>query len=196
MDPEAFSKLALAEMDAIYRLAYHLAQHSQEADDLVQETYLRAFKSAAGFRPNEHGIRPWLFKILHNVLNTRLSQEHRQRELVEGLHHEPAPAPSGGDDAPPSVRTIDWDNVDQRLKAAIQDLSLPHRAVFLLCAVEGLSYGEVAEVTEVPVGTVMSRLYRARAILAERLADLAAERGIGRQKTEKKVSNREIGGTS
>lgn len=192
MDHDEFLKLAMAELEPVHRLAYHLAHRPGEADDMVQETYVRAFKSSATYRPGERGIRPWLFKILHNVINTRISAEHRQREVLDGLQQEPAVRHDSAA-APTDVARIDWDAIDERLKAAIQDLSLPHRTVFLLCAVEGLSYREIADVTESPIGTVMSRLFRARTILAERLAVLAAERGLGRGEKE---ANQEISGSS
>ncbi len=180
MELDAFNKLVLAEMEAVYRLAYHLARHAQEADDLVQETYLRAFKSAAAYRDNERGVRPWLFKILHNVLNTRLAKEHRQRELIDDLQQQPAVEPTA-EASVAELSKLDWDHVDARLKSAIADLPIPHRAVFLLCAVEDLGYREIADILDIPVGTVMSRLYRSRVMLAARLVDLAAEHGIRRK---------------
>jgi len=190
VEPDDFRNLALAEMNAVHRLAYHLAPRGMDVDDLVQETYLRAFKSVHSFKANANGIRPWLFKILHNVLNTRLSQDTRQRETAEGLQHEPAHAPTDPDPYASNLANIDWDRVDERLKAAIQDLPLTNRTAFLMCAVEGLNYREIAEITEVPIGTVMSRLYRARVVLSARLAALAAERGMGK---EKAAGNRGIG---
>ncbi len=180
MSPEEFRKLTLAELDAIYRLAYHLARQPQEADDFVQETYLRAFKSAHAYDASHHGVRPWLFKILHNVINTRLSQDVRQREVLEDPKHQPAPSPAEPE-CVPDLSQVDWDRVDERLKSAIGELPLAQRTALLLCAVEGMSYREIAEVTEAPIGTVMSRLYRARMILAKRLASLAAERGLHRE---------------
>lgn len=177
--PEEFRKLALGEMEAVYRLAYHLARQPEEADDLVQEAYLRAFRSAESYKPSDHGVRPWLFKILHNVINTRLSQQLRHREILEELRHQSAPPPSV-----PDLSQIDWERIDERLKAAIAELSPAQRTAFLLCAVEGMTYREIAEITEVPIGTVMSRLYRARAVLAERLVSLATERGLHREQKE------------
>ena len=179
MQSHEFRALALDQVDAVYRLACHLARCRDEANDLAQETYVRAFRSAATYRPADHGMRPWLFKILHNVFHNRLSKDSREREAVEGLRREPPPAEGAGVSELPADG-IDWDGVDERLKAAVQELSLPHRTAFLLCAVEGLGYREIAEITEVPVGTVMSRLYRARAILSARLVELAAERGMDR----------------
>lgn len=179
---EEFHKIALAELDAVYRLACHLARDSQEAEDFVQETYLRAFRSASSFKLGEHGIRPWLFKILHNVIYASASQQQRERSAMEGRRRE-----KGGnvESDPPILNTgtidcstIDWEHVDERLKTAIVELALPYRIAFLLSAVEGLKYREIAEVTDVPVGTVMSRLARGRAILAARLLELGAEHGF------------------
>ena len=67
-----FRQLAVEEMDAVYRMAFHLTRHPDEAADLVQETYLRALKAESGFELRERGIRPWLFKILHNVFYTKV----------------------------------------------------------------------------------------------------------------------------
>src|SRR4051794_31706356 len=104
----------LQELDGVHRLAYHLAGSANEADDLVQETYLRAFKSRNTFQLPEHSPRPWLFKILHNVSRTRLGKRGGE-------------ATAGGDDLgdqvaappdPPPVE-INWEQVDEWLKRAI-----------------------------------------------------------------------------
>lgn len=182
MNLQEFRTLALAEMAAVYRLACHLARQSHEAEDFVQETYLRAFRSADSYRQHEHGMRPWLFRILHNVINTRLSRQLRQQEALGELRQQqPSAAPAAGPAGVPDLSQIDWDRVDQRLKAAIHELPLPHRTAFLLCSVEGMTYREIADITEAPIGTVMSRLYRSRAVLAERLASLAAEQRLDRE---------------
>ena len=173
-----FRTLALAELDAVYRLAFHLARRPGDADDLVQETYLRAFKSASTYRPTERGVRPWLFKILHNVLNTRALQDQRQRSLEELAGESEAAATDLAD--------LDWERVDERLKEAIDALSPAHRTAFLLCAVERLTYQEIADVTGVPIGTVMSRLHRARSQLAARLAPLSVERRLAPGATPEK----------
>lgn len=175
MDQQEFRQLAVAEMDAVYRLAVYLT-NAQEAEDLVQETFLRAFRFMSSFKATEHGMRPWLFKILHNVLNSRHSTDQKQRSAMDQLAHEgPLAADPVTEHGPLG---IDWEQVDERLKAAIADLPLPYRTVFLLCAVEDLRYRDVAEITGVPIGTVMSRLYRTRGILAKRLVEMATERGF------------------
>jgi len=85
------------------------------------------------------------------------------------------------------LSTLDWEQVDDRLKKALDDLPDHYRTVLLLWAVEGLKYREVAEVLDVPLGTVMSRLYRARSILSEQLAELAQEHGIKLEPEEQSV---------
>ena len=189
MDPDAFHKLALAEVDAVHRLAFHLSRDRHEAEDLVQETYLRALRSADGFAPREHGVRPWLFKILHNILHTRRSKDRRAGDALRRLAREPleqnghadrlASAPGHGT-SDGRAAGVDWDGLDERLCRAIRSLPVTHRTVFLLSAVEDLKYREIADVVGVPVGTVMSRLSRARAALAAQLVDLAAERNLHR----------------
>lgn len=166
---EEFRKLLLRELESVHRLAYHLCQSATEADELVQETFLRALRAFATFRVTERGPRPWLFKILHNVHKTRRGKAAKEAADSDLLDEQPARAPDPLPDA------IDWEQVDERLKKAIEALPTAHRAVVLLWAVEGLSYRQIADVTEVPIGTVMSRLYRARQTLAEQVADLAAE---------------------
>jgi len=178
LDREAFRELALAEMDAVYRMAMHLARDPNDAADLVQETYLKAFKAEASFELRDAGIRPWLFKILHNTFYTKVGKAKREPTIADDL------APQSVDselDAPPpawDLDHLDWEQVDDRLKRAIENLPDHYREVLLLWAVEGLKYREVAEVLGVALGTVMSRLYRARALLSKELAELAAEHGI------------------
>ena len=189
MDPAAFHALTLAEVDAVHRLAYHLCRDRHEADDLVQETYLRALRSADTYRAGDPGVRPWLFKILHNVLHTRRARDRRRRDVLRHFGDEPRPATEADPGAalPTAAGDVDawaagpWDALDERLCRAIRLLPVAHRTVFLLSAVEDLKYREIADVVGVPVGTVMSRLSRARAALAAQLADLADERNLRRR---------------
>ena len=178
VDSAAFRELALAEMDAVYRMAMHLSRHPDEASDLVQETYLKALRSEDRFELRDQGVRPWLFKILHNNFYTRVSRQKREPTLGDDLPEQSIP--SEVDEPGPAwdLASLDWEQVDDRLKHAIEELPDHYREVLLLWSVEGLKYREIAEVLDVPLGTIMSRLYRARSILSERLADLAAEAGI------------------
>ncbi|MDB5327237.1 MAG: polymerase, sigma-24 subunit, subfamily [Phycisphaerales bacterium] len=189
LEDAVFRKLIVAEIDAVYRLACHLTHSRQQADDLVQETYLRALRSAGTFTLAEHGVRPWLFKILHNVIFSRGARQKREREVMEDLRQDMPPPETSA----PLVQQhlIDWDNVDERLKAAVNELPAAYRVAFLLSSVEGLKYREIADVTEVPVGTVMSRLSRARTALVTSLAGLAAEQRLMRARTPAKTETRE-----
>lgn len=180
MDERAFSEMALAELDSVYRMAMHLAKDPNEAADLVQETYLKAFRSRHTFelRDPEKGLRPWLLKILHNNFYSRRQQAKREPTLADDLG--PVAVASEVTDPPPAwdLEHLDWEQVDERLKHAIDGLAPHYREVLLLWAVEGLKYREIASVLNLAIGTVMSRLYRARSILSRELAGLAAEHGI------------------
>jgi len=181
VESTAFRELALAEMDSVYRMAMHLARNPDDASDLVQETFLKAFKSEGRFELRDHGVRPWLFKILHNNFYTKVKKKNREPTLGDEVIGEVAGGQLGEVDAPPpawDLEHLDWEQVDDRLKHAIDELPDHYREVLLLWAVEGLKYREIAEVLGVALGTVMSRLYRARGILTENLADLAAEHGM------------------
>jgi len=178
VDATEFRRLAMDELEAVHRMAFHLARDPDNASDLVQETYLRAFRAESTFELRDRGIRPWLFKILHNVFYTKIGRERRAPTLADDLQYETAaseldsPAPAW------DLSSLDWEYVDERLKRAIHQLDPRYRDVLLLWAVEGLKYREIADVMDVPLGTVMSRLYRARAILSENLAEVAADHGI------------------
>lgn len=175
MERARFEELALEQIDAVYRMALQLARRPDEAADLVQETYLKAFKAADRYEQQGGGVRPWLFKIIHNVFYTRLARSKRESSFADDQAHaelgvEPA------ETAPVSaLADLDWEHVDDRIKSAIDRLKPEYRTVLLLWGVEGLKYREIAEIENVPIGTVMSRLHRARAILAEELAELAEE---------------------
>jgi len=177
MDPHAFREHLVEELDSVYRLAMHLTGNADEAADLAQDTYMRALRASDRFELREHGIRPWLFKILHNCFYSRVNRKQREPRLSEDLQW------ASGQTPPASVPAADhqgwnWDDVDERLKHAIEDLPTHHRSVLLMWAVEGFKYREIADVLDVPIGTVMSRLSRARTVLADQLGELAAENGM------------------
>jgi RNA polymerase sigma-70 factor, ECF subfamily len=176
-----FERLALEQLDAVHRMALQLARNQQDAWDLVQETYLRAIRSAGTFEDRGVGIRPWLFTILHNTFYTRVKREARAPRAVDQFY-DASSAENQPDDPPPAwdLASFDWEQVDQRLKAAIEELSEEHRSVLLLWGVEGMKYREIADMLDVPIGTVMSRLHRARKTLAETLEPMADDLGFRR----------------
>jgi RNA polymerase sigma-70 factor, ECF subfamily len=171
--------LLLAELDAVHRLAMHMVRNGAVADDVVQETYLCALQGLHGFTLNDDlGVRPWLFRILHHVVIKRGVKDRRgrERDLEVGEQQ-----PRVSDDVwSTSESQIDWERVDGRLKLAIDGLAEPLRSTFLLLAVGELSYKEIAAAMQVPIGTVMSRLSRARRQLMLSLGDLAQETGFRR----------------
>ncbi len=169
-----FENLALPHLDAVYRMAMQMVRHPDEASDLVQETYLKALKVADRFEERGGGVRPWLFKILRNVFYSRISKAKREWVVAEELEGLTTKSPGPGEPAPAwNLATFDWEQVDERLKAAIEQLRPEYRTVLLLWAVEGMKYREIAEIEGIPIGTVMSRLHRARRILAKELIGFA-----------------------
>jgi RNA polymerase sigma-70 factor (ECF subfamily) len=172
---QQFRSLAMDEFPNVYRMAFHLALNAADAEDLVQETYLRAFKAESSFQLGQGGVKPWLLKILHNVFLTRIKRA-RLEPVATGFAEDLAEKQEEESELTgQALADLDWEQVDGRLKRAIHDLPLTYRSVFLLSAIEGLKYREIADVLEMPIGTVMSRLFRARTLLLEQLTDLAAE---------------------
>ncbi len=172
MTREDFNAAAIQELDAVYRLAIHLTREPERASDLVQETYLRAFRASERFEMREHGMRPWLFRILKNTYFTTLRKHAWERSARETLN--PDDAYTEADVYVASdMSGIDWEQVDDRIKHAIDGLGRNHREVLMLWAVDQFKYREIAGILGVPIGTVMSRLHRARAVLASQLMDLA-----------------------
>ena len=191
---EQFEKLALDQMDTLYRVANRLTRDSERAGDLVQETFLRAFRSRDAFDLQEHGIRPWLLRIMRNLHLSKADRDRRQPIAVDGetLDALNTADPSlGANDAaaagdleavgPPPATPLNWDQLDERLKGALENLQEEYQMVLLLWAVEELSYKEIADVLEIPIGTVMSRLHRARQKLSGQLRDYAKQEGLIRE---------------
>jgi RNA polymerase sigma-70 factor (ECF subfamily) len=178
VERQEFEQLALEHMDAVYRMAFQLTRHPDEASDLVQETYLKALRSSAGFEERGKGMRAWLFTILHNTFYSRFKREKRGPQAVPELFD--AESRERGPDEPPpawDLASLDWEQVDGRLRSAIDALKPEHRQVLLMWGVQGMKYREIGEVLGVPIGTVMSRLHRARKVLADELEEFAGELG-------------------
>jgi RNA polymerase sigma-70 factor (ECF subfamily) len=172
-----FEKLSLEHLDAMYRMAMQLTRRPDEAADLVQEAYLRALKAAERYEETGGGMRPWLFKILHNAFYTRVGQDKRRPAAVDDLSA--AEASDGRpDQAAPAwdLASLDWEQVDDRIKQAIDQLRPEYRTALLLWGVEGLKYREIAEIEGVPIGTIMSRLHRARSLVVQQLTEMAEEK--------------------
>jgi RNA polymerase sigma-70 factor (ECF subfamily) len=181
LDRAQFEGLAMEHLDMLYRVARRLTRDPGAAEDLVQETYLRALRSYESFDLKDFGIRPWLLRILHNLHNTRFKRELRQPQAVDDEQLQSA-APAIADENPIGGNL--WEGMDEQLVAAMEDLPAEFRTVLTLWAIEELSYKEISEALDVPIGTVMSRLHRARARLSDALKPYAAERGLLRPTAE------------
>ena len=179
LDRAEFERLAMEHLDMLYRVARRLTRDPTAAEDLVQETYLRALRSYETFDLQDFGIRPWLLRIMHNLQASRFQREKRQPVAVEDEQlHAVARAPesaAGPDSTGP--RGV-WDTMDQNLVKAVDGLPDEYRSVLTLWALEDLSYKEIADALAVPIGTVMSRLYRARQKLSDQLEEYATKEGL------------------
>jgi len=177
-----FEAIVLPHLDAVFRVALVLGRNASEADDLVQETFTRALRAFDGFELREYGAKPWLLRILHNVFYSQGNSRRREPTLLDDIdfdHFEDELTEFITE--PTTVETMNWDKVDEELKQAVAQLQPEYRIVLLLWAVEGLSYKEIATACNCAMGTVMSRLYRARQILGQRLHAFARERRVIRE---------------
>ena len=174
-----FEDLALPQLDAVYRMARRLTPDANEAEDLVQEAYLRAYRAFPKFELRDYGIKPWLFRIVHNVFYTAKGKQRRQPSLLDDVDFDHfADELSESPEEPLTADRLNWEEFDEELKAAVQELPVDYRSVLLLWAIEELSYKEIAQVCGCPVGTVMSRLYRARQLLGKALQGYAADQNL------------------
>ena len=175
-DPGSFEACALPHFEALLRISRRLTRREHEAEDLVQETFLKAYRAFGRVELRDFGIKPWLLKILHNTFITRSTREQRGPRATDLAQLESA----GGLDSSagsglPKLPELDVERLDGEVKAAIDDLSPEFRMVLLLWATMEFSYQEIGAILEIPIGTVMSRLHRARQVLAARLATYAAQ---------------------
>lgn len=180
---ESFEAEALPHLDAVYRFALRLTGSPGEAEDLVQETYLRAFRAWDQYTPGTRA-KSWLFTICRNTFLRERERDVRRDELVAEAAH--AQSDNDGGEMPLFAGGADYDPegdyfrriVDDRVLAAIDRLPVDFREVVVLSDLQDLSYREIAGVVGVPVGTVKSRLFRGRKLLQEQLHDFARESGF------------------
>lgn len=177
-----FEGVALVHLDLLYRAALRLTHNRAEAEDLVQETWLRALRHFDQFDPGSN-CRAWLLTILRNAFLNRLRREGREilesdmaaTEAGAARLEEASVARSSPEED--FFQTALHGDVDRALKT----LPLPFRLVVTLADLEGLTYKEVAQVLDCPIGTVMSRLSRARQLLRKELVTLACEHGYNKE---------------
>jgi RNA polymerase sigma-70 factor, ECF subfamily len=182
-DQAEFAELAMPFMHGLYTAALRMTRNPSDAEDLVQETYLRAYRGFGGFQDGTN-LKAWLYKILTNTfINMYRAKKRRpQQEALDDMEDFSLYRKIGGLEAVDAERGPEMEVLDsipeESIKQALEDLPEQFRMAVLLADVEGFSYKEIAEITEVPIGTVMSRLHRGRKQLQRRLWDLAVERGL------------------
>jgi RNA polymerase sigma-70 factor (ECF subfamily) len=175
-DRVRFEEDALALADQVYRVARHLAGSREEAEDLMQEAYARAFRSWRSFQPGTN-LRAWLLRILTNLNIDRGRRSQRAPDtqpLEEGdyfLYNKLEAATDGPTDEDRVVQRLSQDSIVTALSAVPHDF----RDVVVLVDLGEFSYQDAAQILDIPVGTVMSRLHRGRRILKRELADEALE---------------------
>ena len=176
-------------MDVLYSAAMRMTRNPADAEDLVQETYLRAYRGFGGFQEGTN-LKAWLYRILTNTYINMYRAKKRRPDEVDFDDAEDFYLfrRIGGLEAAEAGRTPETLVLDSMpeavIKEAIEALPEQFRVAVLLADVEGFSYKEIAEITGVPIGTVMSRLHRGRKQLQARLWDFAVERGLVPQPPE------------
>jgi len=187
---DEFEAEALRHLDALYRTALRMTRSEADAEDLVQETYIRAFRFREQFTLGTN-MKAWLFRILTNTFINTYRRKSAQPEVtdLEGVDEfslyrrmaDDRAASSSPDPEAELLKSV----VDTEVTDALEELPEKFRTAVLL-DVEGFSYKEIAEMLSIPIGTVMSRLHRGRKFLQKRLYDLARERGIAAVRTPQK----------
>jgi RNA polymerase sigma-70 factor (ECF subfamily) len=163
--PTGFEELAMPLFDSLYNFARWIERDTNDAEDLVQETYLKALRGFASFQPGTN-FRAWMFRILRNTfLSSRTKFERRMTEALDSDEGEPELVV---DTETPETILINCCN-SELLQGAINDLPVHYRETLLLCEVEEMSYQEIAQILSIPIGTVMSRLARARKAVRQSL---------------------------
>ena len=166
-EDRAFADEALSYIDALYGTALRLTRRPQDAEDLVQETYLKAFRASAQFQRGTN-LKAWLFTILHNSFRNMRRHDVRNPVDVNSETVELAADQRGDEQTPEQL--LSRATLDGDLQEALDGLPEAFRQAVWLRDVEEFSYAEIARIVDVPIGTVMSRISRGRRMLFERLA--------------------------
>jgi len=180
---DEFEQVALPFIDSLYNLALNLTRNPRDAEDLVQETFLRAYRFFDSYRPGTH-IKAWLFRILRNTfINRYRSSKIRPEEVdfgkVEESYERMVDDEFLRKHQPMSPEQAVMHGVlDEEVNLALEAIPEEYRIVVVMALVEEMSYKEIAGVLSIPLGTVMSRLHRGRRLLQTSLVDYARRRGI------------------
>ena len=177
----SFEELAMPLFEQLYNFAHWLTQNREEAEDLVQETYTKALKGFSSYQVGTN-FRAWMYRILRNTFLT--SRTGLKATMTSALEDEEDRTDLAVEKDTPETILIDRSS-SELLEQAIGDLSVPFREVLLLCDVEEMSYHEISEALSIPIGTVMSRLSRARKTLRANLRQRVGAVGEARVRSER-----------
>lgn len=184
---QEFEELALAHLDPLYSAALRLTKNERDAEDLVQDTCMRAYRFFDKFERGTN-IKAWLFKILTNTFINRYRRKVKERTVVEGVEREAVHERFVSRDATDFAANPEQYFFDRLLSddvlQAIDALPIDFRLVVILADLQEFSYKEIAEILECPVGTVMSRLFRGRKLLQKNLREYAEGQGVFRHDGE------------
>jgi len=178
-----FEEVALPYIDPLFNLALNLTRNRKDAEDLVQETFLRAYRFFDSYQPGTH-IKAWLFRILRNTfINRYRAAKVRPDEVdfskIEASYEQAIDEDFVRNKRPPSPEDVVMNGVlDAEVQQALDAIPEDYRTVVLLALAEEMSYKEIAAALSIPLGTVMSRLHRGRKLLQVALLDYAKKRGI------------------
>jgi len=181
---ERFERDAMPLMPQLYSAALRLTRNPADAEDLIQEAYLRAYRGFAGFTPGTN-LKAWLYRILTNTFINNYRKKQRQPVIVleenipDWYLYDRLDNSSGGETASAEAQVIER-MPDEDVQAALEALPENFRMAVWLADVEGFAYKEIAEILDIPIGTVMSRLHRGRKSLEKMLWDKVRERGLVR----------------
>lgn len=175
---EVFNKELMPQINALYNFAFHLTYNEEDANDLVQETYLKAFRFIDKYVSGTNA-KAWLFKILKNAFINQYRKKSKRPQQVD--YEEIATYQDSEEgsytDFTDLRQEIFEGMMGDEITIAINSLPVDFRTVILLCDIEGFTYEEIAKIIDIPIGTVRSRLHRARNMLKEKLRDYAASLG-------------------
>ncbi len=182
-DQATFADQAMEHMSSLYNAALRMTRNPSDAEDLVQETYLKAYRGFGGFQEGTN-LKAWLYRILTNTfINNYRSKKRRPEETeLDDLENLYLYRRLGGAQSSTAGRSAEDEVLDRitesEVKDAIEALPEQFRMAVLLSDVEGFSYKEIAEILDIPIGTVMSRLHRGRRALQKRLYEFGRQRGL------------------
>jgi RNA polymerase sigma-70 factor (ECF subfamily) len=183
-----FERQALAHLDALYGAAYRLTRNARDAEDLVQDSLLRAYRFWDSFQQDSN-CKAWLLRIVTNTFINEYQRRKRSREVLDAATAEQNTTDgvlvqaSANDKQSPADMML-MTSVSDDVQRALDSLPDDFRTAVILCDMQSLSYKEIAEIMDCPVGTVMSRLFRGRKLLAAALRDFAVSEGYVKKADE------------